>query len=233
MVFLVGEIGVNWDGDFDLLRNIMQKCKEIGVDAIKFQAFNNEIIAGHPQAERLLKSAITKMNVRQIDEMAKEINLEWFCTPMYPEAVDFLEPYVNRFKIRYSDGIKIVEGKSSELLDKIFKTNKQIIISSQKNPNTSKFYNDSRISWLYCVPKYPCDLSELNFTDLGSFGGFSNHCPNIIAPLSASILGAKIIEVHITADKSSDFLDNNVSFDYDELTELVKLIRSYEKIKND
>jgi len=210
---------------------MLKKCKEIGIDAIKFQAFNEEIVKGHPEIERLLKSAVSESNVKQINQIANELDLEWFCTPMYPEAVDFLEPFVKRFKIRNSDGIKIIDGQSSELFNKILKTNKEIIISSQKDPKTSKFFNDSRIKWLYCVPKYPCKLEELNFNDIKKFNGFSNHCPKIIAPLTASILGAEIIEIHITSDKSKDFVDNNVSFDYNELTELVNSIRLSEKIK--
>ena len=63
------------------------------------------------------------------------------------------------------------------------------------------------------------------------FNGYSNHYPHLLAPLAASILGADIIEIHITSDKNRDFIDNNVSLDYSELTELVKLIRLSDKIK--
>ena len=209
----------------------MKKCKEIGIDAVKFQAFNEEILNGHAETKRLLKSTISESNIKQVDNVARELELEWFCTPMYPEAVDFLEPFVNRFKIRHSDGIKIVNGESTKLFERILKTKKEIIISSQKNPNESRFYNDSRIKWLYCVPKYPCQLSELDFTELKYFNGFSNHCPQIIAPLTASILGAEIIEIHITSDKSEDFVDNDVSFGYNDLVELTKLVKSSQKIK--
>ena len=43
MSFLVGEIGVNWDGNLILLKEIMKKSKEIGINAVKFQAFNEKI----------------------------------------------------------------------------------------------------------------------------------------------------------------------------------------------
>ena len=92
-------------------------------------------------------------------------------------------------------------------------------------------YNNSKIKWLYCVPKYPCSLEELDFSELDKFDGFSNHCPQLMAPLSAAILGTEIIEIHITSDKTKKFIDNNVSFDYNELTEVIRLIRLSEKIK--
>jgi len=51
------------------------------------------------------------------------------------------------------------------------------------------------------------------------------------APLASVILGAKIIEVHITTDKTKNFIDNNVSFDSKELKNLLNLIHLSEKIK--
>ena len=110
-------------------------------------------------------------------------------------------------------------------------TKKEIIVSCEYSPRNSKYYTDPRIKWLYCVPKYPCSLADLDFSQIKDFNGYSNHCPFIVAPLSAAINGAKIIEVHITSDKSKSFIDNNVSFDYIELKNLVNLIRQSEKMK--
>ena len=227
--FVVAEIGVNWDGDYKLAKKMMNSAKKSGCNAVKFQAFDEKILGNHSQKERLLKTSISKKNIKKIDQIAKSIGIEWFCTPMYPEAVEMLEPYVKRYKIRFGDSKTIFRTGKSEILKKILKTKKEIIISS-KNPPTQKLKN-KKIKWLYVVPKYPCDLSDINFKDLYKFDGYSNHCPSIIAPLTASILGAKIIEIHITSDKSKDFIDNNVSFNHDELMELVKLIRLSEKIK--
>jgi sialic acid synthase SpsE len=150
---------------------------------------------------------------------------------MYIEAIDFLDPYVKRFKIREFDSRQLLENKTTELIEKVLETNKEVIISSQHSLENSKFYNHPKIKWLYCVPKYPCSLEEIDFSELNKFDGFSNHCPQIIAPLSAAILGAEIIEMHITSSKTKNFFDNNVSFDYDELEEVVRLIRLSEKIK--
>ena len=231
MSFIIAEIGVNWDGDLELAREMMSHAKNSGCDAVKFQAFNEEIVAKHPEHERLIKTAVSKSNVKDIDNLAHVVGIEWFCTPMYAEAVDFLDPYVTRFKIRESDSRQLLENKTTRLLDKVLSTEKEVIISSQHTLEKSKFYQHPNIKWLYCVPKYPCELSELDFTELNKFDGFSNHCPQIIAPVSAAILGAGIIEVHITADKTKNYFDNNVSFDYNELKELVRLIRLSDSIR--
>jgi len=230
-VFIVAEIGVNWNGDFNLAEQMMSIAKRAGCDAVKFQAFNENLISAHPEKERLLKTSISKDNIKKIDSISKKIGIEWFCTPMYQEAVEFLEPYVSRYKIRVFDGKPLFENKSSKLLERITKTGKDIIISCENPPNQTKLYQNQKVRWLYCVPKYPCSLKDLDYSKINDFDGFSNHCPEIIAPLAAVILGAKIIEVHITLDRSKDFIDNPVSFEPDELFDLVKLIRKSEEIK--
>lgn len=231
MTFIVAEIGVNWDGNFELAKNMMSNAKISGCDAVKFQAFDETMIKNHPASTRLIKTAISKTNIETIDELSKSVGIEWFCTPMYPDAVDMLEPYVKRFKVREIDGRPLLKNEITPLLERVLKSNKEIIISSQRSPKESKYFRNSQIKWLYCVPNYPCDVQDIDFSNLRDFHGFSNHSNEIIVPVEASILGAKIIEMHITSDKSKDYFDNNVSFDYSELKEIVRLIRTSEKIK--
>ncbi len=224
MVFLVAEIGVNWDGDFEIVKQMMMESKKAGFDAVKFQAFTETLVNDHPEKSRLLRSAITNNNVEKIDKLSKSIGIEWFCTPMYPDAVDFLDPFVKRFKIREKDSKDFLKNNKSELVEKVLKTKKEVIMSIETLPKESVYHTHPQIKWLYCVPKYPCNLKELDFRNLNDFDGFSNHCPNLIAPLSASILGTKIIELHITSNKNKNFVDNNISFDYNEMKELLRLI---------
>ena len=231
MVFVIGEIGVNWNGDFKLLKEMMEKSKEIGFDAVKFQAFEYDTIKEHPKAEVLIKTAVSEENIETVNRLANDIGIEWFCTPMYPEAIKLLEPYVNKFKIRAKDGKSLIDENPSELLKKILNTEKQLIISSESNPKNSKYFEHEQIDWLYCVSKYPTKISEIDFSELSDFDGYSNHCPNIIAPVTAASLGAKIIEIHITSDKNENFVDNPVSFDYNEQFNIVKMIRDVEVIR--
>ena len=211
MTFIVAEIGVNWDGDFDLVKKMMLNAKQADCNAVKFQSFNEDTVKDHPQKERLLKSSITEDNIYEIDRIANTVDVEWFSTPMYPDAVDFLDSFVKRFKLRFHDGVSLLENKTTNQLN-------------------SKFYEHEQIKWLYVVPKYPCKIEDIDFTRIKEFNGYSNHCPHILVPLAATILGVNIIEVHITSDKSGDFVDNPVSFDFNELKNLVGLIRQAEKL---
>jgi N,N'-diacetyllegionaminate synthase len=230
MTIVIAEIGVNWDGDLELAKEMMNEAKIAGCDLVKFQAID-EAKLKHPQKTRILKASISKENIEEIDVISKKIKIEWFCTPMYLEAVELLNPYVNRFKIREFDGRSLFQNKANSIIDSVLKTGKETIISTQKSPKNLELFGSNKIQWLYCVPKYPSKLEELNFKNIGDFDGYSNHCSEMIAPLAAVTLGSKIIEIHITSDKSKDFIDNNVSFDYPELQELVKQIRFLDEIK--
>jgi len=230
-MFLVAEIGVNWDGNLELAREMMAESKKAGCNAVKFQAFEENTVKDHPERLRLMKTSISKSNIEEINKLARSIDIEWFCTPMYTGAVDLLDSYVNRFKIRERDGQPLLKNQTSDLIERILKTGKEVIVSSATTPKNSKFFGKPNIRWLYCVPKYPCTLEDLDFSNLKDFNGYSNHCPQIIAPLSSAILGAEIIEIHLTSNKSLNFFDNNVSFDYNELKQLVALVHASEKIK--
>jgi sialic acid synthase SpsE len=224
-MLIVGEIGVNWDGDFELVKQMMHELKTLQLNAVKFQAFTFEMVKNHPESKRLMSSSITKENVEKINEISQEIGIDWFCTPMYSEAVDFLDPFVSRYKIREFDGRQIIQNDETDLFQTIYKKNKSIFISSETVPLDCSLYNDSRIKWLYCVPKYPCNFDEIDFSLLKHFDGFSNHCSLIEAPIRALREGIEILEIHITSDKTKDFVDNNVSFDYDEIKEIMKVAK--------
>jgi len=232
LTFIVAEIGVNWDGNFQLLNEMMSRSKKTGCDAVKLQAYNDDIVKEHPESKRLMSCAVTANNIKEIDRIAKDVGIEWFATPMYCDAVDLLEPYVKRFKIREYDGRKVLNNEQSDLFEKVLGTKKEIIISAEGTPKDSKYYGRPDIKWLYCVPKYPCELSDIDFTNISDYDGYSNHAQNIIAPLTSAVLGAEIVEFHITSDKDGGYIDNNVSFDFTKMESLVSMIRDSEEIKS-
>ena len=231
MVFVTAEIGVNWDGNFILMEKMMRDAKNAGCDAVKLQAFDEKIVSEHPKKSRLLKSSVSRDNIEQINSISKKMNIEWYCTPMYPDAIDFLDSFVKRYKIRYNDSLPLHENKTTPLISKALETEKQIIVSTQRSPKQLELYNNNNVKWLYVVPKYPCSINELDFSNLSDFDGFSNHCIHFLAPLSAVMLGAKMIEIHVTSNKDKDFIDNPVSFDTSETEKLITLIRYAEKMR--
>ena len=49
MVFLVAELGVNWNGDFELVQKMMLNAKTLGCNSVKFQVFDEIILGNHLQ----------------------------------------------------------------------------------------------------------------------------------------------------------------------------------------
>jgi len=228
-MFLVAEIGVNWNGNFELLKNMLINAKNAGFDSVKFQSFNEKIIGEHTRKKDLLASSVTEKNVNIINDLTTNVGIDWFSTPMYSEAIDFLLPYVKRFKIRELDGRLLLENKITPLIQKIIDTKKEVLISVNTLPHTSEFNKNKQIKWLYCVPKYPCDFNDIDFKNIKKFNGYSNHCNDYNAILETVKMGAEIIEIHVTQDKKGNYIDNSVSFDFDECKNIINKIK---EIKN-
>ena len=112
---LISEIGVNWDGDFELVKEMIQESANAGFDLVKFQSFEAELVANHPQASRVFRSSITPENINIINSIANDVGIEWFCTPMYEDAILFLDPFVNRYKIREYDGKTLLSNNNAVL----------------------------------------------------------------------------------------------------------------------
>jgi N,N'-diacetyllegionaminate synthase len=227
---IIAEIGVNWDGDFDIVKEMMEESANANFDFVKFQSFQPQLVAKHPEASRVYSSSITKENIKKINSIAADIGIEWFCTPMYEDAIKILEPFVNRYKIREYDGREIIKNKTTSMFKKLLDTKKEIIVSSESSPKNCEFYKNEQIKWIYCVPKYPCKIDEINFSIINDFDGFSNHCPDIEAIKKVIDLKSKILEIHITSNKKDNFIDNNVSFDYSDMKEISKYAKNKKMI---
>ena len=222
MTFVTAEISCHWAGDLGILREIAIDCKRIGFDAVKLQALSPQKISNHTELHYYEDSSVSIYNVEEINKVFKSVGIEWYCTPTYADAVEFLDPYVNRYKISVAGSI------DEKLKDRVFSTGKQVIISTQKPFKTT----DPRIKNLYCVPIYPTSYGEINFNIIPKFDGYSNHCRNPMAILKAVEMGAEFIEFHVTPSKDFFLIDNAVSFTMSEAKDIVRGIRIYESWNN-
>lgn len=215
-MFITAEIGTHWKGDLHLLEYIIKLCKKAGFDAVKLQAFRLEDLNSRHYR---LSSSVTEHNVAKIDEICRRIGIEWYCMPTYVEVVDFLDPYVKRYKIRYRDSGDV------SLLSKVISRGKPVIMSCLNPlPDTTK---KSNIKTLYCINKYPHTEDEINYERMKAFDGFSCHCPEVrCCALAARNAGIEYLEVHVTQDKNDDTLvDNPVAFDLVDCKRLIGWVR--------
>ena len=92
------------------------------------------------------------------------------------------------------------------------------------------------ITVLHCTTEYPAPFEEINLSAMASIStafnidiGYSDHTNGIEIPIAAVALGAKIIEKHITLDKSLPGPDHKASLQPDEFKSMVRSIRIVEK----
>jgi len=221
MTFITAEIGLSWIGDFTTLEFLIQVCKRMGVNAVKFQALNKQLLARHCELPYIGAASINENNVERVNEICKKYEIEWYCTVTDPNQIKFLDKYVNKFKIRRADYQK------KNLKTACFNTGKTVIISSHIFQN----HDAARIISLLCPKKFPVSYSEINFQMIKRMDGFSNHCPNPLAILRAVEFGAKYIEIHLTPTKDLFLLDNDFAFTPSEFNEIVKWVRALDSLK--
>ena len=106
-VFVIGEIGINHNGDVEIAKKIIAGAKHAGCDAVKFQKRTPEICTPKDQwnIERDTPwGRMTYIDYRHkvefgekeyslIDRYCKEIGMTWFASCWDEEAVDFIKQF--------------------------------------------------------------------------------------------------------------------------------------------
>jgi len=235
MVFIVAEIGVNFR-DIREAEVMIGLAKEAGADAVKFQVYNKENLYNtfeggdvlrDPNCEQLMKIMLDEDKLQHLKNVADGCGIEFLATPMFPEAVDWLNDIgVERFKIRYADRC------DAPIIGKAQDTGKQVIISCDFTYTiiSDLWYQPdiNKLSLMYCIPEYPPEKVLLPHV-FSVFTGYSNHYPSIVPPLVAAARGCKILEVHVKISNTKP-IDDVVSITFKELGELVRLVREMEKV---
>lgn len=232
--YLIAECGVHWLGDVEKAKSMVVHAKGAGFDAVKFQCFSMEQIKGIKGMDLvgLLKNSVTEDTAKEIAEFAAKRELDFICTPMYLECIEWLAKHVKMFKIREFDSRPMLEYQQVPLIDKCIATLRKVLVSTTRLPADNFYLFHPAIEYLFCVPNYPTMLQDIDFSHFitGGFKGFSCHCPDPLAPLTAGILGARVIEVHVTLDKTNPkFVDNPVSFEFEAIGQVIKQLRRLEK----
>jgi sialic acid synthase SpsE len=133
------------------------------------------------------------------------------------------------------------------LLERIARTGKPVIISTgmadmEDIRDALDVLGKDRddIIILQCISQYPADLERVNLRAMdtmrkafGKIVGYSDHTTGIVAPVTAAILGAAVIEKHITLNKAMKGSDHAASAEREELTKMVQFIRDARKTLGD
>ena len=102
-VFIVAEIGNNHEGKLLNAYRLIDKAKEAGVDAVKFQTYNIKKFyssdTDKKKIKRLNQFRLSYDSIIKLSKYAKKLGLVFFSTPLDEESAVFLNKIQNIFKI--------------------------------------------------------------------------------------------------------------------------------------
>jgi len=255
-LFFIAEAGVNHNGSIDMGKQLIDIAVESGADSVKFQTFKTEniIIKNAPKSTYHIEttgddSTQSWFDLLKTQEMSKRMHIElieycnkkgiiFLSTPYDEDSANLLEDLnVPAFKIASTDTSNI------PLLSYIAKKGRPMILSSamatmeevELAVYTVQNEGLNEIAMLQCTGNYPAKLSDTNLRVMQTYKeklncivGYSDHTLDLINPVAATAMGAKVYEKHFTIDRSLPGPDHRMALEPDELKQTIKAIRDTE-----
>ncbi len=249
-VYIIAEIGLNHNGDLETAKKLIDVACNAGVDAVKFQKRTPDLVV--PMDQRGIErdtpwGIMTYMDYRykvefeyndykEIDDYCRKKNMHWFASPWDVKSVDFLEQFN---PVCYK--IPSACATDMELISYIVSKSKPIILStgmctSKQIDNAIKALKGSDFSILHCTSTYPSNPDEINLSMIKTLNklydcpiGYSGHEAGLQISYAAVAMGARIIERHITLDRTMWGSDQAASLEPWGLSKLVRDTRIIER----
>ncbi len=252
--FVIGEIGINHNGSLDTAKKLIDAAALAGCDAVKFQKRTPELCVPPAQRDILRETPwglITYMDYRtrvefdeaqyrEIDAYCRGRSVLWLASCWDIPSVDFIE----KFDVPCH---KIASATITNLpfLDRVAATGRPVILSTgmsdmdQIRAAVARF-DKSRLILTHSTSTYPCQPSELNLrtiqslrAEFGCLVGYSGHEVGLQTTCAAVVLGACLVERHITLDRAMWGSDQAASIEPGGLIRLVRDIRTTEMALGD
>ncbi len=253
--FIVGEIGINHNGDPQRAMEMINAIADAGADCVKFQTFRAKEFLVDEDLTYTYFSQGKEVTESQLD-MFQRCEFDWsefenlfahvrerglvpLSTPTDRDAVDFLDGIgVGAFKVGSDDIVY------TPFLRYLAKKGKPVIISSgmadardiRRAVKTIEEAGNNQIIVCHCVSEYPVPEERVNLRKISELRkflehpiGYSDHSQGLTAAMGAVALGACYFERHFTLDKGLPGPDHWFAADPEDLKSLVAGIRQIEK----
>ena len=251
-IFIIAEIGINHNGDLDLAKKMILEAKKCGVDAVKFQKRDIDLVYskddldkkrespwGDTQRDQKFGLEFSIQDYKEIDKFCKKNDIIWFASAWDKNSLKFLQNFDLKFN-------KIASAMivDKNFLSEVAKEKKHTFISTGmcdlKNiEDAVEIFkkNDCSFELMHCVSAYP--FNDEN-ADLGLISylkekfkcnvGYSGHEKGGYAiSFAATALGISSLERHFTLDRTMYGSDQAASITPKALKDLVAGVRTIEK----
>ena len=259
-VKIVAEIGINHSGSLDTALLLIDAAKAAGVDYVKFQKREPRLSVPRTEWDKPKVTPwgmMTYMEYKErlefgkkefdiIDSWCKTAGIEWFMSVWDIPSAEFAMQYNPPMKKVPS--AKITDMEILRWFRKQLKVNHpetDIIISTgmcsmDDIDRAVKALGPTFPIIMHCTSTYPCPPEELNLNVITTIRrryanpvGYSGHEVGLAPTLAAVVLGATMVERHITLDRTSWGTDQAASVEPSGFARLTKDIRLIEKARGD
>lgn len=253
-VYVVAEIGINHNGDLDLARRLIDAAHLAGCDAVKFQKRTPELCVPPEQRDVPRETPWGVMSYLEyrrrvefgqpdydaIDRHCRERGITWFVSTWDVPSVDFMERYD-------PPCYKIPSAALTDhsLLRHLRQTGRPLILSTgmstlEQLREAVAVLGEDNLLITHCTSTYPCPPHELNLRMIETLRrefncpiGYSGHEVGLQTTYAAVVLGACLVERHITLDRAMWGTDQAASVEPWGFMRLVRDIRVIESAMGD
>jgi N-acetylneuraminate synthase len=249
--YVIAEVGINHNGDRAIARKLVDAAVAAGADAVKFQkrklreTYREEIIDQPRHGEQglqyivplLIEFELSDDEFRELFDYCRSRGITAMCTPWDRASVDFLETCdLAAYKIGSPDLTNF------PLIEYVAATGKPMLLSTgmsteEEVRRTLAFLEHSGAEYalFHCVSTYPAAAEEINLRFMERLRewsarpvGYSGHDTGTSISLAAVAMGARMLERHLTLDRSMRGPDHKASLEPDQFAEQVRTVREVE-----
>jgi N-acetylneuraminate synthase len=256
-VYVIAEGGINHNGSLEIAKQLIDAAAAAGADAVKFQKRAprlstptkewNVLKQGTPWGdlsyieyrEHVEFGSGEHMELKRYTEsLGLDYLLSVWDLPSLGLAISMDLPAIKIPSAMLTNTAIIETSARVAAVTTILSTGMSTmnqIEEAVKQWQQAALGKRDRLALLHCTSSYPCKPEELNLLMIPTLSkrfdipiGYSNHSPGIVASVSAVTLGAKIVEAHITLDRTMYGTDQAASIEPEGFKRLVHYIRTTE-----
>ena len=256
MVFITAEIGINHNGDVEIVKELIKFAKLYGCDAVKFQkrtveqAYSKEILDsprdspwGNTTRDEKIHLEFGKKEYDEINEFCSQQDIEWFASSWDVTSQEFLKNYDlkhNKVASAMLTNFELLDVMAQEKKPTFVSTGMSTLDDVKKAVEIFKKYN-CPFELMHTNSSYPMKIEEANLNCITTLKdkfscnvGYSGHESGAsLVCVAAVLLGASSIERHVTLDRTMYGSAHAASLEPPGLQRLVRDIRLLDVIKGD
>ena len=250
-VFIIGEIGINHNGDINLAKKLIDGAVKAGCDMVKFQKRTIDLVYTKRELDKHRDSPWGTTNREQkaglefgekeydeIDRYCRKKGIAWTASAWDVPSQLFLRKYDLKYHKVASPMLTY-----DELLETIAEEGKHTFISTgmstiEQIRKAVSIFKKANCPYelMHCNSTYPLNPEDANLRVIETLRnafdcdvGYSGHEVGIIVSCAAAALGVTSIERHITLDRAMYGSDQSASLELGGLRRLAKYVRDIEK----